>query len=156
MGDYTIAVLVGWAIATWALCSVLFSDPAKFSNLGRSKWRWFLIELTAFIPYFGFIAVLFYVFKVRVHFPPRPKQPSRPRPAPSRGSTGSTGSRNVPPTSPSWAPAQKTKCGVCQNGTNPCYGCSNGYVHDTQIERHYPCNGTGRVKCQMCGGTGYR
>ena len=47
MGNYEIAVLVGWAIATWALCSVLFSDPAKFSNLGRSKWRWFLIELTA-------------------------------------------------------------------------------------------------------------
>ena len=37
MGNYEIAVLVGWAIAVWALCSVLFSDPAKFTALGRSK-----------------------------------------------------------------------------------------------------------------------
>src|ERR1700722_14182426 len=57
MGNYEIAVLVGWVIAVWALCSVLFSGAAKFENLGRSKRRWFLIELTAFIPYVGFIAV---------------------------------------------------------------------------------------------------
>jgi hypothetical protein len=156
MGDYTIAVLVGWAIAIWALCSVLFSDPAKFSNLGTSKWRWFLIELTAFIPYFGFIAVLFYVFKVRVHFPPRPKQPSQPRPAPSRGTAGSTGGTSAPSTPPSWTPPPREKCrGNCQGGTVPCYGCSNGYVNGTQTERHYPCNGTGRLKCQMCNGSGY-
>ena len=69
MGNYTIAVLVCWAIALWALCSVLFSEPDNFTNLGTSKGRWFLIELTALIPYVGFIAVLFYIFKVRVHFP---------------------------------------------------------------------------------------
>jgi hypothetical protein len=155
MGNYEIAVLVGWAIATWALCSVLFSESAKFSNLGRSKWRWFLIELAAFTPYFGFIAVLFYVFKVRVHFPPRPERPRQPLPAPSRHTAGSTGRASVPPASPSWAPAPKTKC-TCQGGTTPCYGCSNGYVHGTRTERHYPCNGTGRLRCQMCGGTGYR
>jgi hypothetical protein len=154
MGNYEIAVLAGWAIAIWALCSVLLSDPAKFSDLGRSKGRWFLIELTAFIPYFGFIAVLFYVFKVRVHFPPRPEQPSRS--APSGGTAYSTGSGRVPPTSPSWEPPPKQKCTTCKGGTTPCYGCSNGYVHGTQTERHYPCNGTGRLKCQMCNGSGYR
>jgi hypothetical protein len=54
----TIAVLVGWAIAVWALCSVLFSESENFTNLGTSKRRWFLIELTALIPNVGFIAVL--------------------------------------------------------------------------------------------------
>jgi hypothetical protein len=81
MGNYEIAVLAGWALAMWALCSVLFSASAKFSSLGKSKWRWFLIALTAFIPYVGFIAVLFYVFKVRVHFPSRPGNPGGSIPA---------------------------------------------------------------------------
>jgi hypothetical protein len=30
MGNYTIAVLVGWLIALWALGSVLFSTSDKF------------------------------------------------------------------------------------------------------------------------------
>ena len=157
MGNYTIAVLVGWAIAVWALCSVLFSDPGKFSALGRSKWRWFFIELTAFTPYFGIIAVLFYIFKVRVHFPPRPERPSHPRPAPSRSTTGGTGGGPVgSPSSSGWAPPQKTKCGVCNGGTNACYGCSSGYVYGTRTERHVTCGGTGRMRCEMCKGTGYR
>ena len=153
MSNYTIAVLVGWVIAVWALCSVLFSAPAKFSNLGRSKGRWFLIELTALIPYVGFIAVLFYIFMVRVHFPPRPKRAWTPSPAPTRpagGGGGGGGSGSWPP--PTRTPPPKVKC-TCQNGTVPC-GCGNGYVGRT--ERHYPCGGTGRLRCQMCGGSGYR
>jgi hypothetical protein len=157
MGNYAIAVIVGWVIAVWALCSVLFSDPVKFSNLGTSKRRWFFIELTAFIPYVGFIAALFYLFKVRAHFPPRPKRPSRPRPAPSNYTAGNAGRNPIGSSGFSHpAPAQKQRCGVCNGGTNPCYGCSNGYVHGTQTERHGTCGGTGRVKCAMCGGSGYR
>jgi hypothetical protein len=49
IGNYTIAVLIGWAIAAWALRSELFSDSDKSSNLGRPKWRWFFVELTAFM-----------------------------------------------------------------------------------------------------------
>jgi hypothetical protein len=157
MDNYTIAVLAGWIIAVWALCSVLFSSPSKFSNLGRSKGRWFFIELAAFIPYFGFIAVLFYLFKVRVHFPPRVRQPARARPARSYSTVGSPGRSSASsPSSSSWTPPPKQRCGVCQGGTNPCYGCSNGYVSGTQTERHMTCGGTGRVKCAMCNGTGYR
>jgi hypothetical protein len=156
MGDYEIAVLVGWAIAIWAICSVLFSESAKFSNLGTSKGRWFLIELLAFIPYVGIIAVLFYIFKVRVRFPPRPKQPRQPYQPPSGPAGGSTGggwNRGAPAPAPKrWEPPQKQKCG-CGNGTVPC-GCGNGYV--TQTERHHACGGTGRLRCQMCNGTGYR
>ena len=157
MGNYTIAVLVGWAIGAWALGSVLFSNPDNFSSLGKSKWRWFFIELLAFTPYIGFIAVLFYVFKVRVHFPPRPKQPGRPRPAPSgypHGFAGPGPARQ--PSTPSWNPPAKQPCGVCQGGFNNCHGCSNGYVYGTRTERHGTCGGTGRVKCAMCNGTGYR
>jgi hypothetical protein len=61
-----------------------------------------------------------------------------------------------PSRSPQWVPPPKQRCGVCQGGTNPCYGCSNGYVHGSQTERHITCGGTGRVKCAMCDGTGYR
>jgi hypothetical protein len=136
---------------------VLFSHSSKFSSLGRSKWRWFFIELAAFVPYFGFIAVLFYLFKVRVHFPPRARQPGRARPARSYGTVGSPGhSPASSSSSPPWTPPPKQPCGVCQGGTNPCYGCSNGYVNGTRTERHMTCGGTGRVRCAMCNGTGYR
>jgi hypothetical protein len=161
MGDYTIAVLVGWAIAVVAVGSVLFTDPDRFSAIGTSKRRWFLIELTAFIPYVGFIAVLIYVFKVRVNLPPPPPRPPRhswesPPPsgfgAPNAG--GNTGRGPMGPPGNTWEPPQKQRCGVCNGGTNPCYGCSNGYVNRTEF--HGACGGTGRVKCVMCNGTGFR
>ena len=156
MGYYEIAVLVGWAIAIWAFCSVLFSDPAKFSNLGRSKGRWFLIELTAFIPYFGFIAVLFYVFKVRVHFPPRPKQPSRPRPAPGGGTAGRNSSTRVPAKPPSYTPPQRQKCGSCGGSGYKACSCYGGWVAAGSNQTHYACGGKGRTTCQMCSGSGLR
>jgi hypothetical protein len=159
MSNYAIAVLVGWAIAVWMLCSVLSSDSGKFSDLGRSKGRWSLITVSAFVPYFGIIAVLFYLFKVRVHFPPRLKQPSRPRPSGGSNTNypGNPGrSPNSPPSSPSWTPPPKTRCGVCNGGSNPCNGCSNGYVYGTRTELHAACGGTGRIKCTMCNGSGYR
>ena len=106
MGNYEIAVLAGWAIDIWALCSVLFSASAKFSALGKSKWRWFLIELTAFIPYFGIIAVLLYVFRVRVHFPSRPRNPGRT--IPTFTETGGGNRASTPPVSLSRGQAPKT------------------------------------------------
>jgi hypothetical protein len=155
MGNYEIAVLAGWAVAVWAFCSVLFSDSAKFSNLGRSKRRWFLIELTAFIPYFGFIAVLCYAFMVRVHFPPRPERPSRPRPAPTSSSTGGRTSGPVKPPS-SYTPPQRQKCGSCGgSGSRPC-SCYGGWVAAGSNQTHSACMGRGQVTCQMCCGSGYR
>jgi hypothetical protein len=157
-GNYTLAVLAGWIVATWALCSVLFSASAKFRALGRSKWRWFLVALLAFFPYLGFIAVLFYIFKVRVHFPPTPKPPPPMRQAPAERTFG-TGPGT--PADPAWRPAPhwtppKVKCS-CGDGKVQCYQCSNGYVYNgSQIERHHYCSGTGKLKCQMCNGTGYR
>jgi hypothetical protein len=141
MGDFEIAVLVGWAIAIWAFCSVLFSDPAKFRSLGRSKGRWLLIELAAFIPYFGFIAVLFYVFKVRVHFPPRPEKPSRPAPSSTSGSSSSQGRMR-------WE-----ACPPCGGkGFRPCPTCGG---RGTMLDgRRCPggCGGSGGIRCYACQG----
>ena len=136
MGNFEIAVLVGWAIAIWALCSVLFSDPAKFSSLGRSKGRWFLIELAAFIPYFGFIAVLFYVFKVRVHFPPREKS----RPAPKSTSDSSSSQEHL-----RWEP-----CRACGGtGSTPCPACGG---HRPLFGPCTRCGDSGHIACYACQG----
>jgi hypothetical protein len=139
MGNFEIAVLVGWAIAIWALCSVLFSDPAKFSSLGRSKRRWFLIELAAFIPYFGFIAVLFYVFKVRVHFPPREKS-SRPAPRSTSDSSSPQGRMR-------WEPCPT--CGA--KGFKSCPACGGRrYTFGGHVCTR--CGGSGDIKCYACQG----
>jgi hypothetical protein len=159
MGNYTIAVLVGWAIAVWALCSVLFSDPGRFSSIGKSKWRWFLIELTAFIPYVGFIAALIYLFKVRVHFPPQPKLASPPRPAPSDYPAGNTG-RNPfnPPATPARAPVQRTPCG-CSGGKDTCSSCRGRGWHIGNSGQYdqacVTCGTSGRVTCGRCRGSGW-
>lgn len=181
MGNYEIAVLVGWAIAVWALCSVLFSHPSKFSNLGRSKWRWFFIELTAFTPYFGFIAVLFYVVKVRVHFPPRTSQPGRARPTGSGGTVGSPGRSPASSSSPrsSWssnwaAPTTNNtigskpveRCGSCNgSGKQTCFSCQGrgritipAYAPNAGTSDGWcaPCTGSGKRNCDSCGGSGNR
>lgn len=174
MGNYEIAVLVGWAIAVWALCSVLFSDSSNFSNLGRSKGRWFLIELAAFVPYVGFIAVLFYVFKVRVHFPPRERQP---RPARNYGSGGGTGGSSGRGSSrtPNWGSSAGNNsagskppenCGSCGgSGKETCFACQGrGRISNPAYAPHAgtsdgwctPCSGSGKRNCGSCNGSGKR
>ncbi len=159
MGNYTIAVLVGWAIAAWALCSVLFTDPGRFSSIGESKRRWFFIALTAFIPYVGFIAALFYLLKVRVHFPPQPKQASRPRPAP-RSYTGGAGRDPFNPSNASpWAPARQAPCGRCSGGKVTCGSCAGRGWHIGNSGKYdqacVSCGTSGQATCGSCRGSGW-
>lgn len=157
MGNYEVAVLVGWVIATWAFFSVVFSRPAKFSNLGRSKWRWFLIALLAFMPYFGFIAALFYVFKVRRHFPARPARPSGPRRAYGGSGNTRTSTAGYGSTSTSWS-NERPPCSLCSGtgGRQPCYGCSHGWVTESNgaTVTHTACGGRGEFVCNQCRGSG--
>ena len=160
MGNYTIAVLVGWAIAVWALCSVLFSDPDRFQSIGKSKWRWFLIELTAFIPYVGVIAALIYLFTVRVHFPPQPKRASSPRTAPSGYPAGDAGRAPFsPPTTSPWAPAQRDPCRNCSGGKVTCSICGGRGWHIGNSGQYdqacVSCTNSGRQTCRRCGGSGW-
>jgi hypothetical protein len=70
-----------------------------------------------------------------------------------RAGTGGNRNRADSPFTPNkWEPAKKVRC-TFGNGTVP-GTCGNGYV--TQTERHHPCGGTGRLRCQMCNRTGYR
>ena len=173
MGNFEIAVLVGWAIAVWTLCSVLFSHPSKFSNLGRSKWRWFLVALIAFTPYAGFIAALFYIFKVRVHFPPQVRQPgSSAHPARSYGTSNwaepATPYTNWtrPPTNNAMGSKPPESCGSCSgSGKQTCFACQGrGRITNPAYGPHAgtsdgwcaPCTGSGKRNCDSCNGSGKR
>jgi hypothetical protein len=169
MGNYEIAVLVGWAIAVWALCSVLFSDPAKFTALGRSKGRWFLVALAAFIPYFGFIAALFYLVKVRVRFPPRVRQPRPARPASGGGAPApgyGNSHRAAPmPNNPMGSPPVQTCTSCGGSGKQMCFACQGrGRITNPAYAPHAgtsdgwcsPCGGSGKRNCDSCGGSGKR
>jgi hypothetical protein len=69
VNGWQIAVLTGWAIAVWMFFSVLLSESGKFSDLGKSKLRWFLLSLAAFLPYIGRITTT--MFRSRIRLPRR-------------------------------------------------------------------------------------
>jgi hypothetical protein len=164
MNGWTAAVLTTWVAALWGIGSITFSEPSKFRNLGKSKGKWFLIEVLGFIPYFGLIVTLTYVVKVRIHFPPKPPRPVRPSNSRSTrpSQTGSGSGSSVGSTSPrpvSYEPLPRQRCGGgCNNGRVPCYGCQSGWVTDYSgaTVSHPACGGRGSMTCQMCGGTGFR
>ena len=88
--------------------------------------------------------------------PPRPK-PAKRAPTRSAGSSAPTGSRRPLPQSPPQHQREKQRCGGgCSQGKVNCTSCSGGYVYGSRTERHMACGGTGKITCQMCGGTGYR
>ncbi|WP_433088028.1 hypothetical protein ACQP1P_19070 [Dactylosporangium sp. CA-052675] len=70
---------------------------------------------------------------------------------------GGTGGGGPAPTFPAMGgPAPQTRhCGMCGGtGTVPCT-CGNGYEYvDGQPRNHHLCGGSGRLRCNSCGGSG--
>jgi hypothetical protein len=156
VNGWEIAVLAGWAIAIWMFFSVLFSESSKFSNLGKSKLRWFLLALAAFLPYIGFVFVFAYVLVVRVHFPPKPAAPPRPHsyPPPTGNSPG-TGSSYKAPVWESFTPKVCRSCGG-SGGLRYCGQCQNGWITGSNgaLESCHAGCSYGKFYCNTCRGTG--
>jgi hypothetical protein len=159
-----IEICVSWLVGIFFMLSAWLRLPSDFKRVGRSKLTWMAITALGLIPFVGFIPALVYYFRVyrhllywdRVDHPPRPK-PVKRAPSRSAGSSVPTGSRRPSQQSPSQQPREKQRCGGgCSQGKVNCTGCSGGYVSGSRTERHIACGGTGKITCQMCGGTGYR
>jgi hypothetical protein len=155
VNGWQIFVLAGWAIAVWMFFSVLFSATVKFSNLGKSKGKWFLLSLAAFVPYIGFIFVFAYLFKVRAHFPPKPRAPTRRYPSSPAGAPAR--SPYEPYKAPEWPKGPKT-CPTCNGGKlgRYCGQCQNGWISSPGggLEScHAGCQ-YGRFPCDNCHGRG--
>lgn len=164
-------IWVSWVIAIPFFLSAMFRWPSSFNNGWRSKLIWMGVTLLGVIPFVGFILALIYYFRVYRYFPPkdhpiiegalsgarRPVSSNRPGSARTASNTGNA-QRNASGSTMSWQPTAPQRCGGnCQNGTVPCYGCSNGTVYEgTRAVHHNVCNGTGRRTCQMCNGSGHR
>ncbi len=153
---WQIAVLTGWAIAVWMFFSVLFSESSKFSDLGKSKLKWFLLALAAFLPYIGFVFVIAYVLQVRVHFPPKPAAPPSPRTysPPASNSPRPVNSYQAP----SWEPPKPQVCRSCggSGGLRYCGQCTNGWItgsNGATEHCHAGCD-YGKFYCNTCRGIG--
>jgi predicted RNA-binding Zn-ribbon protein involved in translation (DUF1610 family) len=156
-GYFEIYLLVGWAFALASVVDVLMQPAAAFAAVGRSKWRWLLIELLG-----GVLAGVFtwawYAFAVRpgvVRAGGRrgwlavavPVAVLRFLGSLGGGSGGSGGqrSRRPPerfemPSTPAESPASRLPCTQC--GGSRMLAC---------LECRYTADG---LVCNVCGGRG--
>lgn len=156
-------VAVSWLLAVFMFCSVLLSVSGKFQYVGRSKLRWFLLSLAAFIPYLGLIIGLAYLLMVRRHFPERypprivrvserPPTSRQVNPAPTRRSAA-----RAPTAPPVWEPLKDLRCRSCGgSGYSGSCGCGNGWVTGYNGALEYCHRGCdyGKIRCNNCHGTG--
>lgn len=152
-------VLAGWALALCAIASVVRHSRSEFAAAGRSRSKWFWINVLGLVPYLGLIVPVIYWLSVSTAFPERPTRTRRPANWSSNGQGPSRGrgSSGGPSGTPINQPPQRQPC-TCSGGKVPCYGCQAGWDHTGSgpPQPHIACGGKGTLTCQMCLGRGYR
>jgi hypothetical protein len=132
------------------ILNVIFQPRRAFRTTGHSKRFWVLFLIVATLSFYGGFFAFFY-YRLRI----------LPRVLASGGRPDAAGRTYSAPVRQAQTgfPYQTTrrKCTAsCDHGKVQC-NCSNGYDYENGVlaGRHFRCNGTGKVDCQNCGGSGY-
>jgi hypothetical protein len=151
---FEIAVFVGWAGCILSLISVVRHSSSEFNSIGRSRSRWFWINILGVVPYLGVLTALSYFFSVIVNFPEKPKTASRPRPRSSSQHQQPPGQSTRGYQAPtSWPKPLCTGCGGSGRMTCHCGGSGKAVINN-EVVPDFACGGSGKVRCGVCGGSG--
>ena len=132
----------------------LVQPRRAFKASGHSKALWVAIEFVGMCTCLGAITWAWYSFGVRRQVV-RAGGANRPGDAlKGRGGGGSPGAPGAPGGGSPFGPPTRTPCGSCSGGSTVCSPCSG--TGRVGTEMHAACGGSGRYRCAMCNGTGYR
>jgi hypothetical protein len=161
---FEIAVFVGWAGCICSLISVARHSSSEFQSIGRSRSRWFWINVLGLVPYLGIITTLSYFVIAGLLFPDKPRTAKQPRPGSSgqpqqptgQNAGGYQGSSRGPSSSAQWQMPKPncTRCGGNRTvSCNRCGGSGKARINGEMVP-DFTCSGSGKVQCSSCGGSG--
>ena len=142
-----LVIFAGWLAGLWGTINASIQKSSAFESIGRSKWKWVVINALGLIPYLGLVTAGIYASSVFRNLPTRPGKirqlfnQGRSQSAMGHNPEGYSGQPGSPSQQAGFIvnpskPAESSRI--------PCSACgTSGRVNTDQV--CYPCGGKGYV-----------
>ena len=142
-----LVIFAGWLAGLWGTINASIQKSSAFESIGRSKWKWVVINVLGLIPYLGLVTAGIYASRVFRNLPTRPGKirqlfnQGRSQSAMGHNPEGYSGQPGSPSQQAGFIvnppkPAESSRI--------PCSACgTSGRVNTDQV--CYPCGGKGYV-----------